>query len=188
MFLANHTPNKGLGVLFEAFSRLRCPYRLIVGGEQRAQVDYARALAACGPDQQIVLTGRLSDAEVAALYRRADLFVFPTLADTFPLVVLEAMAHGLPVVASKVGGIPHQVTSDTGILVEPGDGAGLAIALERLATAPPGALREMGLRARQRVSQEFSWERAAALAFAGYRRVLRVGDAAVPLRPAAALH
>ena len=70
--------------------------------------------AKCRPDQQIIVTGRLRDDEVGAALRRSDLFVFPTLADTFPLVVLEAMAHGVPVLASRVGGIPHQLDERCG--------------------------------------------------------------------------
>lgn len=175
MFLANHTPNKGLGILLEAFGRLRRPYLLIVGGDKRGHVDYEAHLGACGPDQRIVLTGRLSDQEVAALYRRADLFVFPTLADTFPLVVLEAMAHGLPVLATRVGGIPHQIDAGSGVLVEPGDAAALAAAVERLAGLPRERLEAMGRHARARAAAEFTWERAAERALDGYERVLRRG-------------
>ena len=79
-----------------------------------------------------MVTGRLSDAEVGALMRRADLFVFPTLADTLPLVVFEAMAQAVPVLASAVGGIPYQIDPGCGQLVPPNDAAALAAAIERL--------------------------------------------------------
>lgn len=172
MFLANHTPNKGLPVLLQAFSQLECPYLLIVGGETRPEIDYAAAGLARRPDQQIVVTGRLSDEEVAALFRRADLFVFPTLADTFPLAILEAMSHGLPVLASKVGGIPHQVDERSGALVEAGNAAALGEAVTRLAQAP-AALAEMGRHARARVAAHFTWKSAASRAFTEYERLLR---------------
>ncbi|NKE44140.1 glycosyltransferase [Roseomonas frigidaquae] len=172
MFLANHTPNKGLPDLLKAFGQLDVPYTLVVGGERRDAIDYESHLRACRPGQRIIVTGRLTDPEVAALYRQSDLFVFPTLADTFPLVVLEAMAHGVAVLASAVGGIPHQITEDCGVLVPPGDPAALAAAVARLA-AEPGLLERMGCNARARVAAEFSWERAADQALAGYRQVLR---------------
>jgi len=172
MFLANHTPNKGLGVLLEALGRVGRPLLLILGGEKRPTVDYDAFARACGPGQRIVVTGRLSDREVSALYRRADLFVFPTLADTFPLVVLEAMAHGLPVLASRVGGIPHQIDDRSGAMIEPGDAASLAAQIERFADLPRAQLATMGSHARQRVRSMFTWEHAADLALAGYRRVL----------------
>ncbi|MFE1601565.1 glycosyltransferase family 4 protein [Methylobacterium sp. ID0610] len=171
LFLANHTPNKGLPVLLRGVLGLKQPFTLIVGGETRPEIDYAGALAAAGPGQRIVVTGRLSDAEVAALMRRADLFVFPTLADTLPLVVFEAMAHGRPVLASSVGGIPHQIDETCGRLVHPGDPEALRAAIVDLA-ADPDRLARMGARARERVAAGFTWEAAAEKALRAYRRVL----------------
>lgn len=171
MFLANHTPNKGLPQLLEAFSRLRQPYLLVIGGEKRDGIDYDRYASLCGLDQRIIVTGRLTDAEVAALFRRSDLFVFPTLADTLPLVVLEAMAHGLPVLATRVGGIPFQVDESCGLLVPPGDVAALAAGIGSLA-ADPARLAAMGDNARARVVARFTWERAAEQALAGYEKAL----------------
>ena len=100
-----------------------------------------------------------------------DLFVFPTLADTFPLVVLEAMAHGVPVIASRVGGIPYQLTEDCGVLIEPRDVAGLRSAVERLADQRE-RLALMGQHARHRAVTEFTWEKAASDAVHAYRRLL----------------
>ncbi|MBY0296025.1 MAG: glycosyltransferase family 4 protein [Methylobacterium sp.] len=174
LFLANHTPNKGLPVLLAGFLGLAQPFTLIVGGETRPEIDYAGAVAAVKPGQRIVVTGRLSDAEVGALMRRADLFVFPTLADTLPLVVFEAMAHGRPVLASEVGGIPHQIDAACGRLVPAGDPEALRNAVADLA-GDRAALRRMGERARARVAADFSWAGAAATAFGVYRRVLAAG-------------
>lgn len=172
MFLANHTPNKGLPILLEAFAKLQRPYLLIIGGEKRGDVDYERYINSCRAGQRIIVTGRLDDDEVGSLYRRSDLFVFPTLADTFPLVVLEAMAHGTPVLASRVGGIPHQFNDTCGRLVTPGDAAGLCAAIDDLADTPE-RLQAMGRAARDHVENHFSWSRAATHALAGYDRVLR---------------
>lgn len=171
LFLANHTPNKGLPVLLEAFAGLDHRYLLIVAGEQRAGLDYAGYQRRCRAGQRIVVTGRVSDEAVEVLYRRADVFVFPTLADTFPLVVLEAAAHGLAVVASRVGGIPYQISQECGVLVEPGDVAGLRAALEYCA-ADPQRLARLGDNARRQVADRFTWPVAAEAALAGYRRVL----------------
>ncbi|ODT55127.1 MAG: glycosyl transferase family 1 [Methylobacterium sp. SCN 67-24] len=171
MFLANHTPNKGLPILLEAFSGLNCPYTLIVGGETRPEIDYSLANRKRRSDQRIIVTGRVSDREVEALFRRSDLFVFPTLADTFPLVVLEAMSHGLPVLASRVGGIPHQLDQGSGRLVEPGDVGGLRETISALA-AQPERLRSMGQQAKARVARHFTWDNAAERAFAEYEKAL----------------
>jgi glycosyltransferase involved in cell wall biosynthesis len=169
MFLANHTPNKGLPVLLDAFRRVRSPYRLVIGGEKRAGIDYEGARQACGPGQEVLVTGRLEDGELSPLFRRSDCFVFPTLADTLPLAILEAMAHGLPVVASRVGGIPFEVDEASGILVPPGQPDSLARQIEQLA-ARPSSLTEMGRHARRRVEERFTWHVAAEQALAGYER------------------
>lgn len=179
MFLANHTPNKGLPVLLEAFAGMTRPYLLIVGGETRSDIDYESYVKRCQPGQKIVITGRLEDNEVAAALGRSDLFVFPTLADTFPLVVLEAMAHGLPVLASRVGGIPYQVDQDCGMLVEPGDVTALREAVVVLAEHPD-RLAAMGHHARQHAAAQFTWAKAADDALAGYRRILRIAEQSAP--------
>ena len=71
--------------------------------------------------------------ELVLLYQRSDLFVLPTRADCFSLVAMEAMACGLPVVISRLGGIPELVREDeNGFLLEPDDYEGLALRLDRL--------------------------------------------------------
>ncbi len=171
MFLANHTPNKGLPILLEAFGRLRSPFTLIVAGETREGIDYDRATRSSGTGQRIVVTGRLSDAEVNACFRRADVFVFPTLADTFPLVVLEAMTHGKAVIASQVGGIPHQLNGGCGLLVPAGDVGKLVEAIVRLGRDPVLA-EQMGRAGRRKTQVSFTWESAAESAIAGYEHIL----------------
>jgi starch synthase len=171
MFLANHTPNKGLPVLLEAFGSLDIPFQLIIGGERRNEVDYDALVRSTKNGQRVVVTGRLSDSEVPALLRRADVFIFPTLADTLPLVIFEAMAHGLPVVASRVGGIPHQVDETCGCLVPPGDAQALAAEVKRLA-AEPTLLSALRSGATARAAAFGSWDDAAEKAYAAYRAVL----------------
>jgi len=177
-FLANHTPNKGVDVLLDAFTTLDRPFTLVVGGDQREVIDYDAYAARCGPGQRIVYPGRLSDEEVAALFRWADLFVFPTRADTLPLVVLEAMAHGTPVVASAVGGIPFELEGGCGVLVPPGDVEALRTAVAEL-DEDRTRLAEMAAAARSRVVEHFTWPSAGAAAHRAYRVVLG-RDAADP--------
>ena len=89
------------------------------------------------------------------LYARADLFVLPTLADCFPLVVQEAMAAGLPVVASDLGAIGEAVADgQTGLLIPPGDGRELRAAIEALA-ADQTLRRRLGARGRAVAERRF---------------------------------
>ena len=93
------------------------------------------------------------------LYAAADVFCLPSLYEGFPLAILEAMAAGLPVVATSVAGNPEAVEDGVhGRLVEAEDAAGLAVALLDL-IEDEDARRRMGRQARQRVEEEFSIER-----------------------------
>ena len=81
-----------------------------------------RHLKRCQLDKHVLFTGSLPLEEVKKLYAAADIFVLPSLAEGDPLVTLEAMASGLPVIATKVGGIPNQIRDGwNGFLVDPGN-------------------------------------------------------------------
>jgi glycosyltransferase involved in cell wall biosynthesis len=100
-----------------------------------------------------------------------DVVVMPSRLDPFPLVVLEAMGHGLPVVATAVDGIPEQLAGETGVLVAPEDPAALATAIEGLLDDP--ARREaLGVRARERVAGNFTVAHTAEGLDAAYRRTI----------------
>lgn len=101
--------------------------------------------------------GALSDAELHNLYAMSDLFAHPTLFEGSSLVTLEAMLHGLPVVASAVGGIPDKVAEgETGMLVRPSDEGQLAGALLWM-VAHPEERSKMGANGARKVAAEFSW-------------------------------
>jgi glycosyltransferase involved in cell wall biosynthesis len=102
------------------------------------------------------LAGRVPDRALHALYARAHAFVHATRYEGSSLVTLEAMAHALPVVATRAGGIPDKVEDGrSGLLVEPGDVAGLARALTEIA-AEPARARRMGARGRALLLERFS--------------------------------
>ena len=96
--------------------------------------------------------------KVAARVRAADLYVHATRADNHPLAVLEALASGVPVVASRVGGIPEQLSEETGVLVEPGDPHGLAASIAELLDDPDRRAR-MGAAAAADARARFSLDR-----------------------------
>ncbi len=180
-FLANHTRNKGLDILLDAFTSTHVPFCLVVGGKKR-DYDYAGYAAKCRRDQRIVFTDALTDQEIRALHHYADLFVFPSRADTLPLVVLEAMAAGRAVLSTRVGGIPFQVDDTCGRLVEPENPTALRQAFEDLARTPD-RLKTMGQAALIKVKQQFDWDRSADLTFQVYQQVLGLCDVSASSRP-----
>jgi glycosyltransferase involved in cell wall biosynthesis len=126
-----------------------------------ATEDLNLVVAGDGPLRHLVpdALGFVPHDELERLYARAAVVVLPSYREGLPLCVLEAMAHGRPVVASAVGGIPELVEDGvTGYLVEPGDVAGLRAALEKL-LADPALRRRMGRAARERVAERCSWDR-----------------------------
>jgi colanic acid/amylovoran biosynthesis glycosyltransferase len=149
-------PGKGHAVLLDALSQLREEgiYALttFVGdGPERAQLEQlAEELRL-----DVRFAGAVGQDELRAFYEDAQLFCLPTFAEGLGVVLLEAMACGLPVVSSLVMGVPEVVDDgETGLLVRPGRPDLLAEAIERLAAAPD--LRErMGRAGRRRVVEEF---------------------------------
>lgn len=108
----------------------------------------------CGVQAQIEHLGPVPHAERAAFFRRADFFVLPSYGEGMPMSVLEAMAAGLPVIATNVGGIPELIThGNEGFLVTPGSVVELAARIAYLAT--DAALREQMSQHAQAKAQQF---------------------------------
>ncbi len=175
LFMGSLHAYKGVGVFLKSLKCLGKPFQAIVAGkfkddsERRALLDNAGIDAEMS--RKIVFTGAISDERLRALYHLADMFVYPTMGDTLPLVVLEAMACGLPIVSTTVGGIPFAVPPGCGILAPPGDPVAVAEAVSMLLQSPE-RMSAMGARARTRVLETFRWDASAERAVAGYRKVL----------------
>jgi glycosyltransferase involved in cell wall biosynthesis len=155
---------KGQQVLVEATRLLRdrgitVRCRLIGDGEDEARL--RERIAAAGLDGIVTLDGRLTRDEVIAAIGAADLLVAPSVVasngkrEGIPVVLMEAMSCGLPVVASRLSGIPELVEHEVeGLLVSPGDPGALADAIERL-HGDPGFRARLGAAARRRIEKEF---------------------------------
>ncbi len=159
--LARIEPNKGLDVLAAALGTIRdalpAGWRWLHLGDGAARPRVEAAIARAGIGAHATLLGRLPDAELHRTLATATLFVHPTRYEGSPLVMLEAMAHRLPIVASAVGGIPDKVIPDeTGWLVPPDDPAALGAAIRSALTEPPAILHAVGERGRARVLAHFS--------------------------------
>jgi glycosyltransferase involved in cell wall biosynthesis len=124
-----------------------------------------------GVARHLLLAGRTSETLLHALYARADVFVHSTRYEGSSLVTLEAMAHGLPVVATRAGGIPDKVDDATGRLIEPGDTEGMGRALSELSAS--GALRKrLGRAGQERALSRFGWPEIARKTIAVYEELL----------------
>ncbi len=128
---SNH---KGFPTLLEALERLsdrRTDWRLDVVGDGPSRKEHESRVAGSGLAPRVIFHGQKPKPEVAAMMRASDVFVLPSRFENLPCVVIEALASGLPVVATAVGGIPEMVSDRDGILVPPEDPAALAEALDR---------------------------------------------------------
>ena len=106
-----------------------------------------------------------------------DVFVLPSFAEGTPNGIIEAMAHGIPVIATTVGGIPDIIDAESGILVPPGDSAALAEAMATLANDPKRR-NEMGAAARERHQKLFTPPVVVPLLLNVYQRVTGNGHSA----------
>lgn len=125
---------------------------VLVVGEGEHGSELRREVRALGIEDNVHFLGRRSDTP--QLYAAMDILVLPSLAEAFPMVVLEAMAMGVPVIASRIGDIPYILGGD-GILVEPGAVEGLGAAIEGVLHDPTGAQRK-ATAGQQRVREHFS--------------------------------
>jgi len=157
--VARLVPDKDHDTMLAAFAR-------VAAGRPQAEL----WLVGNGPRREVLerqvgdlgLTGRVKflpvSQDIRHLYHQAGVFVLSSVNEALPNVILEAMAAGLPVVATRVGGLPEAVVpGETGLLVAPRDVAGLAAALGSLLDDPE-IRRNLGRRGRERVLDQFSFE------------------------------
>lgn len=157
-----------------AFAAVRAAHpaaRLVVAGSGplRAELEALALQLALG--DAVSFTGRVDNEGMAALYRGADVMINPSLVDNMPNSVLEALASGVAVVSTNVGGVPYLVDDGkTALLVPPGEPDPMAAAILRLLHEPAlaAALREAGLRA----VQQYTWASVRPRLLQVYRSVL----------------
>jgi glycosyltransferase involved in cell wall biosynthesis len=153
------SPEKGFGYLIEAARRLAADHPaagFVVFGAGVLREALARHIAAAGLEGRFVLAGFRDDLD--RLLPAADVLALPSLTEGLPNVVLEAMAAGVAVVASRVGGVPEVMDDGaTGYLVPPADPAVLADRLGRLLRSEQER-RALGAAGRRRVARHFTFE------------------------------
>jgi len=160
VMVANLRPMKGHLTVVDAISLVSeaagaCTFLFVGGDELGGEIQrYARAQ---GVSDNIMFAGYQED--VRPFLGAADVFILASTHESFPTSILEAMSTGLPVVATRVGGVPELVVEgQTGLLIPPADSRALAAAIAQLSLDPEFG-RELGCAGRRRVVSEYSLQR-----------------------------
>jgi D-inositol-3-phosphate glycosyltransferase len=173
-------PRKGFDTVIEALQELPGAELLIAGGAEGADeperdrlLRLARRLRL---DERVRLVGQVPHLEMPALLQSADVVICAPWYEPFGIVPLEAMACGVPVVASAVGGLQDTVAdSVTGLLVPPRNPSALATAVKSLLEDPQRRA-AYGRAGRERVERRYTWSRVAAATANAYAQVVRARD------------
>jgi len=173
--VARLVPIKRVALLVDGFAALRGrmpnAHLVIVGDGPERDALHQRA-ASLGVLDASTFVGSIAHRDTPAFYRAADVFALSSEFDNSPNVVLEAMASGLPIVSTDVGGVREFVDEPQGgTIVARGDADALARAIERYLTSYPDA-RAAGVYNRRKATSDFSWSASASQLAAVYRRVV----------------
>lgn len=159
LFLANLREHKGIYDLLEAYKLVLAQLpgtRLVIAGDGPENQRVAELVRLLPSPAQVTLLGSIPRDSIAAVYREADVYCLPSHLEPFGMSALEAMASGMPIVATTVGGLQQIVEPEGGLLVPPRSPAALAEALLYLLRDP--AMRQrMAAHNRKVVQERYSW-------------------------------
>jgi glycosyltransferase involved in cell wall biosynthesis len=175
LFVSTIEPRKNVPTLLRALKHLIEGYKddvhlVLAGGKGWLSEDVFALVEELKLESRVHLVGRVSSEDLLYLYNAAELLAHPAFYEGFGLPPLEAMACGLPVIASNVASLP-EVVGDAGLLVDPNNVDELTVSMWRVLNDPETGreMRQKGLRQAAR----FSWERAAVETAAIYRRAVK---------------
>lgn len=172
LFVGKLTRRKGVEYLIRAYAEVASEdYRLfIVGdGEERSRLE--KLVGTLNLQRNVKFLGYISRGNLEALYARARIYVLPSMAEGFPLSLLEAIASGCAVVATNVSGVSDVVNNENGFIVEPGSVDALAEKLSLL-IEDQKTTEYMGSIGRKSISKQYSWGSIASKTFSVYERSL----------------
>ena len=173
---------KGQLLLVDAVERLvrsGVPIELVLAGDGEMRAEIEGRIARSGLQRQVRITGWIGSNEVRDEILAARALVLPSFAEGLPVVLMEAMALGRPVVTTYVAGIPELVRNgESGWLVPAGDVEGLTEALRKCLAKTPSELAQLGKRAREQVLQRHSIDVEAGKLAALFREPPRLESAA----------
>ncbi len=176
-FIKHLKKKYGPDILLRAFASLNpreSRLKLIVAGEGEMNDDLRDLVTELGINDSVEFTGRLDRTGVRDLLERSDIFVQPSVyqSESFGVAAVEAQSMGVPVIATRVGGVPDAVSDGVGgFLVEPGDIESLASKIKELAS-DPALRRKLSESGREWVLQKFDWRENAKMMEKVYKEVL----------------
>jgi glycosyltransferase involved in cell wall biosynthesis len=161
LFVGRIVYQKGLDLLLRALGNLQNrEWTLSIVGDGPMRTALQISATSAGIGGRINFLGWKSRSELPAVFQQANLFVYPSRHEGMPNAVLEAMASGLPVIATRIAGNEDLVNDETGILVNSEDTAGLQVALEKI-ILDAQMRKQLGAAARKRVEKNYGWPRVA---------------------------
>ncbi|MBI5055310.1 MAG: glycosyltransferase family 4 protein [Nitrospirae bacterium] len=164
-------PRKNFKALISAFDRIKLPgFKLIIAGERKKIFADVELNNLIDENKKIIFVGYASDDDLANLYKKARLFVFPSLYEGFGLPPLEAMACGCPVVVSNVASLP-EVCGDAAYYIDPYSEESIAVGMHRVST--DNSLRQDMIKKGLERAKIFSWEKSAREHIKVFEEVLR---------------
>ena len=175
LFLGGFDKRKNVGALVDAFAQLpkEAPPLVLAGEHKWEFAAISERIAALGLSERILCPDAISDEDLPALYQGAIALVHPSRYEGFGLQLVEAMASGIPVLASRTTSLP-EVLGGCGLLFDPEDPASIALQMERIAC--DGDLRTTLIESGRQRARFFSWHKAAEQTLGLYLDLLGRGD------------
>lgn len=174
LFIGAIAKHKNISVILEAFQKVinKIPHKIVIAGSKDSGMpsdeNINKILSTIPPDR-IEFTGKISDEDLIRLYNTSDFFIFPSIYEGFGLPLLEAMACGCPIIASKASSIP-EVCGDSAIYFDPYSSEELSTRILEMANneALKNELAQKGIRR----AKEFSWRKASDMHIEVFKKVL----------------
>ncbi|HKB68171.1 MAG TPA: glycosyltransferase family 4 protein [Pyrinomonadaceae bacterium] len=170
-------PKNGLEFLIESLPSIRRRFSdvsVLIAGDGPEREKLETRVRELGLHDSVIFAGSRNNDELPEFYAAADIVAIPSLKEATSIAGLEAMASACAVVATNVGGLPEIIEDGvSGLLVPPHDPEALAQAITRLIESP-GLRKQLGLAARARVEQKFTWEQVASETTRAYERAVAV--------------
>jgi glycosyltransferase involved in cell wall biosynthesis len=156
LFVGRLSYNKGVDLLIKAFNKNNDKKLFIIGsGPEKNKLEKLIT------NSNITFLGRVSEKDLIDWYNKVECFIFPSLGEGMPSVILEAMANRLPVIASDIGAVSTMVNYNNGFLINPGSIKALEEAIHAFSNKNKKDKEKMGEESYNLASGKFSWEQIA---------------------------